>query len=44
MKPGYEPILLGSGEALFAIRRAMAEEPMLKVTLPNLVDDTILDR
>jgi urocanate hydratase len=31
-------------EALFSIRRAMDEEPMLKVTLPNLVDATILDR
>ncbi len=29
--------------ALFAIRQAMQTEPRLKVTLPNLVDDTTLD-
>lgn len=29
-------------EAIFAIKRAMEEEPRLKVTLPNKVDDTIL--
>jgi len=28
--------------AMFAIKRAMAIEPKLKVTLPNLVDDSIL--
>ncbi|NHM05635.1 urocanate hydratase [Flavobacterium sp. CYK-4] len=28
--------------ALFAIKRAMEAEPLLKVTLPNLVDDTLL--
>lgn len=28
--------------AMFAIRRAMQEEPSLKVTLPNLVDDSLL--
>ncbi len=30
-------------EAIFAIKRAMREEPRLRVTLPNLVDDSILD-
>ncbi len=30
-------------EAIFAIKRAMASEPLLKVTVPNLVDDKILD-
>jgi urocanate hydratase len=30
-------------EAIFAIRRAMEEEPALKVTLPNLVDNSLLD-
>lgn len=30
-------------EALFAIKRAMATQPLLKVTIPNLVDDAILD-
>ena len=30
-------------EAIFAIKRAMATQPLLKVTLPNLVDDAILD-
>lgn len=29
--------------ALFAIKRAMDENPMLKVTLPNLTDDKLLD-
>ena len=29
-------------EAIFAIKRAMQEEPNLKVTLPNTVDDSIL--
>jgi urocanate hydratase len=29
-------------EAIFAIKRAMEDEPMLKVTLPNKVDDTII--
>ncbi len=29
--------------AIFAIKRAMEVEPLLKVTLPNLVDDTILN-
>ena len=29
--------------AIFAIKRAMEAEPLLKVTLPNLVDDQILD-
>jgi urocanate hydratase len=30
-------------EAIFAIKRAMAAEPDLKVTLPNLVDDQLLE-
>jgi urocanate hydratase len=30
-------------EAIFAIKRAMENQPLLKVTLPNLVDDEILD-
>ncbi|MEP1032561.1 urocanate hydratase [Ekhidna sp.] len=30
-------------EALFAIRREMDRTPSLKVTLPNLVDDSIID-
>lgn len=30
-------------EAIFAIKRAMEIEPNLKVTLPNLVDDRLLD-
>ncbi|MFT3793831.1 urocanate hydratase [Flavobacterium sp.] len=29
--------------AIFAIKRAMATQPLLRVTIPNLVDDTILD-
>jgi len=29
--------------AIFAIKRAMQAEPKLKVTLPNLVDDNLLD-
>ena len=29
--------------AVFAIKRAMENEPNLKVTLPNNVDDTLLD-
>jgi urocanate hydratase len=29
-------------EARFAIERAMKEEPRLNVTLPNLVDDSLL--
>jgi len=29
--------------AMFAIRRAMQEEPGLRVTLPNLVDDQLMD-
>src|SRR5690554_6489437 len=28
--------------AVFAIKRAMAAQPLLKVTLPNMVDDSIL--
>jgi len=30
-------------EAIFAIKRAMATEPLLKVTLPNKVDDALLN-
>ncbi|HLA55893.1 MAG TPA: urocanate hydratase [Flavobacterium sp.] len=30
-------------EAIFAIKRAMAMQPLLKVTIPNLVDDSILE-
>ncbi|KGO94258.1 urocanate hydratase [Flavobacterium subsaxonicum] len=30
-------------EAVFAIKRAMEKEPLLKVTLPNRVDDALLD-
>jgi urocanate hydratase len=30
-------------EATFAIKRAMETEPMLRVTLPNTVDDTLLN-
>jgi urocanate hydratase len=29
--------------AIFAIKRAMEMEPKLKVTIPNLVDDGIID-
>jgi urocanate hydratase len=29
--------------AMFAIKRAMQQEPLLKVTLPNLVDDDLLN-
>jgi urocanate hydratase len=28
--------------AIFAIKRAMATQPLLKITIPNLVDDTLL--
>jgi urocanate hydratase len=31
-------------EAIFAIKRAMEVEPNLKVTLPNIVDDALLDQ
>ena len=30
-------------EAVFAIKRAMEKEPLLKVTLPNMVDDDLLN-
>jgi urocanate hydratase len=30
-------------EGIFAIKRAMEKEPLLKVTLPNLVDDEIIE-
>jgi urocanate hydratase len=29
-------------EAVFAIKRAMEDEPNLKVTIPNLVEDDII--
>jgi urocanate hydratase len=29
--------------AIFAIKRAMEAEPLLKVTLPNLVDEQLLE-
>lgn len=29
-------------EAIFAIKRAMQVEPLLKVTLPNIVDESLL--
>ncbi len=31
-------------EAIFAIKRAMDREPNLKVTLPNIADDNLLDK
>jgi urocanate hydratase len=31
-------------EAIFAVRRAMVEEPLLQVTLPNKVDDLLLGK
>ncbi len=31
-------------EAIFAIKRAMESEPLLKVTLPNLVDERLLNK
>jgi urocanate hydratase len=30
-------------EAVFAIKRAMQQEPLLRVTLPNFADDTLID-
>ncbi len=30
-------------EAIFAIKRAMQDEPLLRVTLPNKVDDSVID-
>jgi urocanate hydratase len=30
--------------ALFAIKRAMVNDPLLKVTLPNLVEDDLIDQ
>lgn len=32
-----------NGNAIFAIKRAMEAEPLLKVTLPNIVDDSAFD-
>jgi urocanate hydratase len=31
-------------EAIFAIKRAMQKEPLLKVTLPNMVETSLLDK
>ncbi len=31
-------------EAVFAIKRAMEAEPLLKITLPNVADDALLDK
>lgn len=31
-------------EAIFAIKRAMEKEPLLKVTMPEIVDDIIIDQ
>jgi urocanate hydratase len=28
--------------AIFAIKRAMASQPLLKITIPNLVDEDLL--
>ena len=30
-------------EAVFAIKRAMASEPLLKVTIPNYADDDLIN-
>jgi len=30
--------------SVFAIRRAMQQEPLLQVTLPNIADDTLIDK
>jgi urocanate hydratase len=30
-------------EAIFAIKRAMEMNPLLKVTVPNIVDDNIIN-
>ncbi|MCB0389253.1 MAG: urocanate hydratase, partial [Winogradskyella sp.] len=32
-----------NNEAIFAIKRAMEVEPNLKITLPNLVDEKLLN-
>ena len=32
-----------NGGAMFAIQRAMEAEPLLKVTLPNIVNETLFD-
>jgi urocanate hydratase len=31
-------------EAIFAIKRAMEMEPKLKVTLPNIADEELIDK
>ena len=31
-------------EAIFAIKRAMDQNPNLKVTIPNLTDESLLDK
>ena len=33
-----------NNEAIFAIKREMERTPNLKVTLPNIADDTIIDK
>jgi urocanate hydratase len=30
--------------AVFAIKRAMEQEPRLKITVPNMADDAIVDK
>ena len=33
-----------NNEAVFAIKRAMKKNPMLQVTLPNFVDDELINK
>jgi urocanate hydratase len=33
-----------NNEAIFAIKRAMENEPKLKVTLPNMADEKLIDQ
>lgn len=40
----YNAILAQEDGAVFAIKRAMEQEPLLKVTLPELVDEDILNQ
>lgn len=40
----YNAILAQEDGAVFAIKRAMEQEPLLKVTLPELVDEYILNQ
>jgi len=39
----FEPKPARNEGAVFAIRRAMQNEPRLKVNLPNLADDGLID-